>query len=115
MSFLLFLVCSLNRKKLLSVVSDVDHCSGHVLVYLEQVTEGSEMLLHLLGAEVVGALHQEPHAVDGDDAHDQEADGAELDTEQEPESGPGPVYTQNRFDTTAENYHTTIDCIRDLE
>lgn len=76
------------------MVSDVDHCSGRVLVYLEQVTEGSEMLLHLLGAEVVGALHQEPHAVDGDDAHDQEADGAELDTEQEPESGPGPVYTQ---------------------
>lgn len=41
----------------------------------------SQTLLHSLGAEVVGALHQQPHAVDGDDAHDQEADGAELDTE----------------------------------
>lgn len=32
----------------------------------------------LLCTEVVGAFHQQPHTVDGDDPHNQQADGSHL-------------------------------------
>lgn len=35
-------------------------------------------VLSLLGTEVVGTFHQQPHTVDGDDPHTQQADGPHL-------------------------------------
>lgn len=45
-------------------------------------------LSYSLCTEVVGTFHQELHAVDRDDAHEQKADGSDLDRNRQTVCGP---------------------------